>query len=178
MHSPSSYISRILTTTDTKLADRTTSLENHNNHNPKRPIETPSTTAPPNAGDNKAKTTSTETALLLTRLRRDLADAQRSKAELDGRLKTCTEELERIKRISQTNSRRVEELSVERATLIRAVKDRDEELKEKAKLFQVCTYLHTYITYIRAYIHIYSVNLTPFKGVLDFIVLCRLCVQG
>lgn len=125
---------------DTKLADRTALIEN-SSHLEK--IPPPSSTAASGstttAGDNKAKATSTSTETLLARLRHELAEAQRSKAELDARLKACTEELERVKRISQTNSKRVDDLLSERMMLVRAVKDRDEELKEKAKLSQVRT---------------------------------------
>ncbi|KAI9793868.1 MAG: hypothetical protein M1816_007120 [Peltula sp. TS41687] len=142
---------------DTTLADRTAALlllGNHSNNQPahtvdavKNPTSTATTTAAAAAaaaaaspGDIKGKASSAAAAAAAaaeaTRLRRDLAEAQRSKAALDGRLKRCSEELERTKKTAASSSRRVEELSAERMSLIRAVRDRDEELKEKAKLFQ------------------------------------------
>ena len=77
------------------------------------------------------------TETLLSRIKLDLSEAQRSKVELQARLTARTEESERLKGVSQLNAKRVQELSAERNTLHTRVRDRDEELREKAKLLEV-----------------------------------------
>ena len=77
------------------------------------------------------------TETLLSRVRLDLSEAQRSKVELQARLTACTDESDRLKGVSQTNAKRVQELSAERNILHTRVRDRDEELREKAKLLEV-----------------------------------------
>ncbi|KAI9821010.1 MAG: hypothetical protein M1826_000789 [Phylliscum demangeonii] len=73
---------------------------------------------------------------LLARFRHDLGEAQRSKAELQAQLKTNTAELERLSTTSQRNAKRVQELATERTALVTKVRDRDEELRGKAKLLE------------------------------------------
>jgi hypothetical protein len=61
----------------------------------------------------------------------------RSKGQLQIRLKTAEEELEKIKAKSKADSRRLQDLSAEKNILAIKVKDRDEELRGKAKLLEV-----------------------------------------
>ena len=73
----------------------------------------------------------------ISKIRQDLSEAQRSKGEMQTRLQTLTEELQKLKMQSKVDSRRINELTAERTTLITKIKDRDEELGGKAKLLVV-----------------------------------------
>ncbi|KAL9073182.1 MAG: hypothetical protein Q9157_004824 [Trypethelium eluteriae] len=72
----------------------------------------------------------------LGRLRIDLATTQKSRADLQARLKPLTEELEKAKLKSEKDLKRIEDLTRERITLERKLRDRDEELKGKARLVE------------------------------------------
>lgn len=93
----------------------------------------------------KARTTSTADSRssspaqveTLARLRQDLSEAQRTKGEQQFRLKSVAEELERLKVKSRVDSQRISELTTEKAGLVTRMRDRDEELREKAKLLEV-----------------------------------------
>ncbi|KAI9856530.1 MAG: hypothetical protein M1813_008908 [Trichoglossum hirsutum] len=69
-------------------------------------------------------------------LRLDLAEAQRSKGQLQMQLKATNEELEMLKHKSDREGRALIQLSAERATLATRIRDRDEELKGKSKLLE------------------------------------------
>lgn len=69
--------------------------------------------------------------------RADLAAAQRSRSELQEQLSRTTTELEKLKAKTQQDSRRIASLEGERTHLILRLKDRDEELRGKAKLLDV-----------------------------------------
>lgn len=69
--------------------------------------------------------------------RRDLAGALRSNGHLQSRLKLAEAELVKLKAKTRSDNKLVEELSKERTILGQKVKDRDEELQGKAKLFNV-----------------------------------------
>lgn len=69
--------------------------------------------------------------------RDELAAAQRSRSELQERLNRATAELEKLKAQAQRDQRRIATLESERAHLQLRLKDRDEELREKAKLLDV-----------------------------------------
>lgn len=73
----------------------------------------------------------------MAQLRSDLAEALRSKGQLHSRLKTAEEELERLRQKNKFDGRMVKDLSSERTILMIKVKDRDEELRGKAKLLEV-----------------------------------------
>ena len=70
-------------------------------------------------------------------LRHDLVEAQRSKAELHVNLKVVTDELQKLSIRSKAESKRINELVAEKAVLTTRLKDRDDELKGKAKLLEV-----------------------------------------
>lgn len=72
----------------------------------------------------------------LSRLRIDLATTQKSRADLQARLKPLTEELEKFRLKSEKDLKRIEDLTRERLTLERKLRDRDEELKGKARLVE------------------------------------------
>ncbi|EED23236.1 autophagy protein Apg16, putative [Talaromyces stipitatus ATCC 10500] len=73
-----------------------------------------------------------QSALLAARA--DLAAAQRSRSELQEQLNRTTAELDKLKSKTQQDSRRITSLEGERTHLILRLKDRDEELRGKAKL--------------------------------------------
>ncbi|KAJ5098478.1 hypothetical protein N7532_005479 [Penicillium argentinense] len=73
---------------------------------------------------------------LLNIARSDLAEAQRSRSELQGRLERITSEAEKLRKKSVQDGRRINTLENERVHLQLRLKDRDEELKGKAKLLE------------------------------------------
>ncbi|KAB8225300.1 autophagy-related protein 16 [Aspergillus novoparasiticus] len=124
--------------TDTQLADRTgriatavksaqssTPTESHN--------EIPHSLVP---DPKKQAVVSSGLSLqdALAAARTDLSEAQRSRSELQDRLTRTTAELEKLRKRSSQDSRRIGALEKEVAQLQLRLKDRDEELKGKAKL--------------------------------------------
>ena len=79
---------------------------------------------------------STPTDLLNT-TRADLSEAQRSRSELQDRLNRVNTEVETLRKKSSQEGRRIIALENERAQLKLRLKDRDAELKGKAKLLEV-----------------------------------------
>ncbi|KAK5675558.1 autophagy protein 16, interacts with Atg12p-Atg5p, partial [Elasticomyces elasticus] len=75
---------------------------------------------------------SLQEALVATRA--DLTEAQRSRAELQDKLARVNSELEKYRKRSAQDSRRMNALDGERTQLQLRLKDRDEELRGKAKL--------------------------------------------
>lgn len=74
---------------------------------------------------------------MLTKVRQDLTEAQRSRGPIETKLQTVTEELNKLKIQSSLDSKRVAELTKEKAMLTTGMRDRDEELRGKAKLLEV-----------------------------------------
>ncbi|KAI9759219.1 MAG: hypothetical protein M4579_002507 [Chaenotheca gracillima] len=72
----------------------------------------------------------------LGQIRHDLAEAQRTKTELQNRLRASVEELEKLRAKTKADAQRVGDLTAARSTLTTRVRDRDEELKGKAKLLE------------------------------------------
>ncbi|KAL4748391.1 autophagy protein 16 [Aspergillus terricola var. indicus] len=68
--------------------------------------------------------------------RADLAEAQRSRSELQERLASATTELEKLRRRNIQNGKRISSMESEITHLQLRLKDRDEELREKAKLLE------------------------------------------
>lgn len=73
----------------------------------------------------------------MIQLKSDLAEALRAKGQLQSRLKVAEDELDKLRLKSKTDAKVIKDLYTERAALIIKVKDRDEELKGKAKLLEV-----------------------------------------
>ncbi|KAJ5629666.1 Autophagy-related protein 16 [Penicillium herquei] len=82
-----------------------------------------------------AETGPSPTALLNT-TRADLAEAQRSRSELQEKLNQITTEVEKLRKRNTKDSRRINALESERLQLYSRLKDRDEELRGKAKLLE------------------------------------------
>lgn len=125
---------------DNKLADKAAALEAVS-YSDNATIAAASTAAV----EAKGRTASTADprssnpaqAEALARLRHDLSEAQRTKGEQQSRLKLVAEELERLKVKSKMDIQRISELVAEKAGLATRMRDRDEELREKAKLLEV-----------------------------------------
>ncbi|PGG99990.1 hypothetical protein AJ79_08352 [Helicocarpus griseus UAMH5409] len=108
----------------TRLADRTSQVHPHS-HSP-----TPTTPAAPPSQQQQQQ----DQEVLLTAARADLSSAQRSRTELLEKLTRTNAELEKLRKKTQTDTRRIETLLAERTQLQTRVRDRDEELRGKAKL--------------------------------------------
>ncbi|KAL9101156.1 MAG: hypothetical protein Q9163_003558 [Psora crenata] len=72
----------------------------------------------------------------ISKLRQELAEAQSSRGFLETKLRTITETLQKLQIKSDTAQTRIEELRKDKATLLRALGDRDEEIRGKAKLLE------------------------------------------
>ena len=70
--------------------------------------------------------------------RADLTEAKRSRAELQDRLTRVNSELEKLRKRSVQDGRRINALEGDKTHLQLRLKDRDEELRGKAKLLDVC----------------------------------------
>lgn len=73
---------------------------------------------------------------ILSTTRADLAEAQRSRTELQERLARATTELERLRKRNSHDAKRINSMEGEIANLQLRLRDRDEELKGKAKLLE------------------------------------------
>ncbi|KAL4931498.1 ATG16 family protein [Aspergillus undulatus] len=73
---------------------------------------------------------------LLSTTRADLAEAQRSRFELSERLARATTELERLRKRNTSDGKRLKTMENEITHLQLRLKDRDEELRGKAKLLE------------------------------------------
>ena len=74
---------------------------------------------------------------VIAKVRQDLREAQRSRSLLEAKLQTLTEELNKLKVQSTLDSKRINDLTKEKAALTTGMRDRDEELRGKAKLLEV-----------------------------------------
>lgn len=128
------------TESDAKLADRTATLQAARSPEVTRIQEEPR--ASPNFKDRKtpreqAGPGSPTTGDAVTKVRQDLSEAQRSRSLMGIRLQSVTEELQKLKIQSSLDSKRIGELLKEKAALTTGMRDRDEELRGKAKLLEV-----------------------------------------
>ena len=129
---------------DTKLADRTATLQTGSTSNAPKLDEEPSP-SPPRPKDRKVSRDQVVTGSIapgdaLNKVRQDLGEAQRSRGLMEAKLKSVTEELNKLKIQSSLDSKRISELAKEKATLATGVRDRDEELRGKSKLLEVRGY--------------------------------------
>ncbi|PWY84952.1 autophagy protein 16 [Aspergillus heteromorphus CBS 117.55] len=143
----------------TNLADRTARLaaaqqhqssddqqqQHHPNTNispsPSSSALTPSTSARPSKHPHSLTQSPAPPSTLqiqesLLAARTDLSEAQRSRSELQDRLTRTTTELEKLRKRGTLDGRRVHALESEVSFLQLRAKDRDEELRGKAKLLE------------------------------------------
>ena len=73
-----------------------------------------------------------------SQMKHDLAEAQKSRVELQTRLDVESAELETIKAKYKAESKRVAELASEKAVLVVKLRDREEEIRGKTKLLEAC----------------------------------------
>ena len=126
---------------DTKLADRTASLQSALASPPAK--EDP--TSSPRLKDRKASleqaTPRSTTPDAIAKVRQDLSEAQRSRGLMETKLQSVTEELKKLKIQSSLDRKKIGELTREKAILTTGLRDRDEELKGKTKLLEVGYYI-------------------------------------
>lgn len=123
----------------TKLADRTASSAVGTPDTPGTAAQqsiAPAPVADPRQQAPLVQRTSPQDILSTTRV--DLAEAQRSRTELHERLARATTELERLRKRNNHDAKRINSMEAEIANLQLRLRDRDEELKGKAKLLEVC----------------------------------------
>ncbi|KAL1967878.1 hypothetical protein VTN77DRAFT_2295 [Rasamsonia byssochlamydoides] len=123
----------------TRLADRTGALGTAAS---RQQLQSPEAAASPSssATSKRGATTGQQQDAgkplqdILATVRADLAAAQRSRSELQDRLTRTNAELEKLKKKTQQDGRRIAMLEGERNHLQLRLRDRDEELRGKAKL--------------------------------------------
>ena len=72
----------------------------------------------------------------LAQLRQDLAKAQQERGELQTRLESVTRELDTLKARGKADSKRIAQLTASVSQLTVKLRDREEELRGKAKLIE------------------------------------------
>lgn len=123
----------------TRLADRT-----NRRLSPSTSTESPQPKAvsslghktPTNKRNASKEHTTTYIPELLAAMRADLSEAQRSRSELQDRLARTDAEQDKLRKKSAQETRRISVLENDRSHLQLRLKDRDEELKGKAKLLE------------------------------------------
>ncbi|OJI90128.1 autophagy protein 16, interacts with Atg12p-Atg5p [Aspergillus tubingensis] len=125
----------------TQLADRTVQGAAASNPPSSDPVEAQHVPSDTSASRSSkalsgagAQDASLQETLLATRA--DLAEAQRSRSELQDQLTRMTTDLEKLRKRSTQDSRRIRLFENEIAHLQLRLKDRDEELRGKAKLLE------------------------------------------
>jgi DNA repair exonuclease SbcCD ATPase subunit len=127
----------------TRLADGKADLEKKARLAEKAPVsdETPEPVASgwgirrvtsPTTGADSPNSSATQ----LAQLRQDLAKAQAERADLQIRLDSAVQNLDTLKAKSKTDAKRITQLNATVAQLTTKLRDRDEELRGKAKLIE------------------------------------------
>jgi len=126
----------------TRLADQKAELEKSS----KQPLEdeagltTTSATPPPIVGLGLRRVASPQInrpeSPSLAQIRQDLAKAQQERSDIQVRLAAALRELERLKAKSKADDKRMSQFTVTVSQLTTKLRDRDEELKGKAKLVE------------------------------------------
>ncbi|KAJ5893510.1 hypothetical protein N7495_005201 [Penicillium taxi] len=119
----------------TRLADRTATLaanpiEEHSRE-PRRSSSSTSTIK-----NQPHYETGLSPAELLDTARTELSEAQRSRSDLQGCLDRVTAEVEKLRKQNIQHTRKINSSESQRAQLQLRLKDRDEELRGKAKLLE------------------------------------------
>ncbi|KAL4887457.1 autophagy-related protein 16 [Aspergillus karnatakaensis] len=122
----------------TKLADRTAAAF-ITADTPKTPETTQSPIRPHAVTDHRKQSSSTANSSpqeLLSAARIDLAEAQRSRSDLQERLARTTTELEKLRKRNDRDSKRIISMESENSQLQVRLKDKVEEARGKAKLLE------------------------------------------
>ncbi|KAI4253880.1 MAG: hypothetical protein LQ352_003435 [Teloschistes flavicans] len=124
---------------DTKLADRTPGANARSHSRNTTPSGAdPNIAKVSDVADRNASLQRMPDTETLAEMRQDLIEAQRSRGALQARIDHASAGLQQIKLQSAVDRKRLDELTQERTTLTQRLKDRDEELKGKAKLLEAC----------------------------------------
>ncbi|KAK8872669.1 autophagy-related protein 16 [Apiospora arundinis] len=137
-------VNRDLVAACSQLADRVASLEAEKEvllQKLSSPSSTSTSAPPPTSPPTKPTDTTSSSntqsqAPNTAQLKLDLAEALRSKGQLQAKLKTSTAELSELRAKSKTDDKRLHDLTAERNTLATKLKDRNEELVGKTKLLK------------------------------------------
>ena len=70
-------------------------------------------------------------------IKQDLVEAQRARSDLEANMGEMKREVERLRTASRMDGKALGELAAEKSSLLTRLRDRDEELKGKAKLLEV-----------------------------------------
>lgn len=127
----------LTSSTDTRLADRTAHAASTPQDQQSQPTATSTSSISPKVPSRKPSDQGPATPDALAAARADLSAAQRSRAELQDQLSRTSAELEKLKKKNGQDSRRIGALEGERTHLTLRLRDRDEELRGKAKLLDV-----------------------------------------
>ena len=133
----------MLSSTGSQLADRIAALAAEKSllqtENDKLKSAAPSSAQasprPPASKANAAPSdTDADDAAVTARLRLDLAEALRARGAFEARLKAAEDELVRLRAQTSADATAIRDLSAERKTLSRRLRDRESELRDKGKL--------------------------------------------
>lgn len=140
-------VTDIYSATDTRLADRTARLATPTDSSARPGVEHKQpalkeglrTVSSPSVASSKqpSQDTGPSPTDLLNTTRADLSEAQRSRSELQESLNRVNAEFEKLRKKSAQDGRRLKAVDHERLQLQLRLKDRDEELRQKAKLLEV-----------------------------------------
>ncbi|KAJ5120661.1 uncharacterized protein N7515_010049 [Penicillium bovifimosum] len=123
-----------------RLADRTSKLTTAANNDSPAPAESEAFPTIPSplvsAGRQRSNEPGPTPTDILNATRADLSKAQRSRSELQDQLNRVNAEAEKLRKTSIQETRRINSLETERAQLKLRLRDRDAELKGKAKLLE------------------------------------------
>ncbi|KAL9012165.1 MAG: hypothetical protein Q9180_009122, partial [Flavoplaca navasiana] len=122
----------------TRLADRAAlaDAQANENLNPARVIEEPATVPSIKGITPKTSVGTASNVEALAQIQKDLSEAQRSRGTLQSRLHDVSDSLQRSNLQAAIDKKRLDELASEKVALARRLRDRDEELRGKAKLLE------------------------------------------
>ncbi|KAL8882203.1 MAG: hypothetical protein Q9198_000758 [Flavoplaca austrocitrina] len=101
-----------------------------------RVIEEPATVPSIKGITTKASVGTASNLETLAQIQKDLSEAQRSRGTLQSRLHDVSDNLQRSNLQAAIDKKRLDELASEKVALARRLRDRDEELRGKAKLLE------------------------------------------
>ena len=123
---------------DTKLADRTVNFDGTLESSTGPAPETePVTKIGQTVAAARLQSQPLEKVEPTSKIRQDLTEAQRSRREMQVQLQGLNEDLQNLRALSTINTKRINDLTIERGALLLKISDRDEELRGKAKLLEV-----------------------------------------
>lgn len=156
----------LTTSLDTRLADRAVGPGLINSTEGLGRSKSPVASQDESARGSKKSSTNDKGFDTLANIRKDLSEAQRSKGSMEVEIQGLSEEIHKLRVQSKLDRKRISELALERTNLATRMRDRDEELKGKAKLLEVSLYIFVFgvsvlwILTVSQHIHDETVSLT------------------